>query len=1004
MQENEQSDRRVLGLVAAILTIAAMAYVLFFSPGTRAVFSDVTIASMEALGLCDTGVESATEAGIFDYLRYDAGITLTGQVRSIAWPVALVRMFTQPFGLPFCTLTLAAVYALMIGLGAYLAVSSLARRSLTAAYMVLVAYPLLMLHPGLTGYLNSLYAEGAAIAFLLLFCGCLIHALCKPRGSGIGAALAVIFLGAQVVNATAWSIVFAPAALVAAGVCIWHSCPRSSAAALQLAGAALALVMAFAGVYAGFAADDDIHSDAAGYLAVFQGMLPYADDAESILADMGLDETFAADIGRSYYEAEDAFVHNPRSTDATFLTQLNLSSRLRIAAKHPELLSDMLEGHATYLTDVYSPYISLADGGMLNGHAGIYIILETIAGRGGLQTLLNRALLAACVSLLLVLVLPRRSGIRLLPWCMLALCAGLASYIPMGLFLTGPAPLERAKAFATLLSWLLLFYTVGSGLIVCSSLFYWLSDRNAVLAPVLAEEPSPLTAQRGGLRLSCKALLALTAAVWIGIACAELLPESHIGGVNNGDFGRMMEQLDLYWTQPQLDDESTQLGTQIIEDYSYREPFHPERLTSIDPTYSLLFPSMVVRLWSAITGQPFSTQVLALVLLGVTLLCVLSILRDLYPILGKLTILPGVCLTAMLLGENYVAWYNALFGESSISTGLMITLAAGLHLAVLPRAAKGSGRYLLLLAIGVRFLCCAKAQMALALPAGLALIAVFAVYHHPKGTLRFTAFTAAAVLMAGIVTWDTLGIYRKNAGVSEKQTVWQSVFYGALMIADDPDAAMEELGIPAEMKPDIGKHAYYADEDYVYAPMSDEAEEKFYDHVSTLTMVKYYLRHPLSLLKMLDRAAQESVALHTGFMAYTDETYTDSSGPYRVTLWANLRTLTACRAFWQYVVLYGAILALALRWLIRKGCSPRQKLLLVLVLGIMCIGVLQFPLSVVGNGYADNNKQLYAFMLCHDLLIITLLTFVTHWLMGKAQPKETIQEGGNCLVTEKEPV
>lgn len=1003
MQENEHSDRRVLGLVAAILTIAAMALVLFVTPGTKAPITDVTLSSMEALGLCDTGVESASSAGIFDYLRHDAAIALTGQARSIALPAALVRLFTQPFGLPFTTHALAAIYALMIGLGAYLAVTGLARRSLTAAYMALAVYPLVLLHPAMTGYLNSLCQEGAAIAFLLLFLGCLIHTLCQPRGSGIGATLAVIFLGAQVVNATAWCIVFVPAMLVASGVCIWHSYPRNASAALHLVGAALVLVLSLSTVSAGFSSDKDIRSDASNYLAVFQGMLPYAQEQESILAEFGLDETFLPDIGRSYYEAADVFVHNPRGEDAAFLQQLTLSSRLRAAAKHPELLSAMVAGQADCLANAYSPYITLADGSPLYGHAGIYILLETMAGRGDFQTLLNRALLAACVSLLLALVLPRRSGIRLLPWCMLALCAGLAAFVPAGLLLTGPSVLEHAKAIALLVSWLLLFYAVGGGLIAGQRVFTWLSDRNAVLAPIWAEAPSPLAAQQGSWHLSCKGLLALTAAVWVAIACAELLPESHIGGVNNGDYGRMMEQIDLYWTQPQLDDQDSQLGTLVIEDYAYREPFHPERLTSADPTYSLIYPSMVVRLWSAVTGQPFSTQVLALVLLFITMLCVLSILRDLYPMLGQLTLLPALCLTAMLLGENYVAWYNALLGESSISTGLMITLAAALHLAVLPRGGKGSGRWLLALGIGVRFLCCAKAQMALALPAGLLLMAVFAVYHRPRGALRCTAFAAAAVLMAGIVTWDTLGIYRKNAGVSEKQTVWQSVFYGALMIADDPDAAMEELGIPAEMKPDIGKHAYYADEDYVYAPLSHEAQEKFYDHVDTMTMVMYYLRHPLDLLRMLDRAAQESVTLHTGFMAYTDEPYAGSTGPYRFTLWANLRTLTACHAFWQYVLVYGIILVLCLRGIFHRGATLRPKLLMLLALAVMCIGVFQFPLSVVGNGYADNNKQLYAFMLCHDLLVISLITFVIHWLTCRAGRTDIFKEGGSRLVTEKEP-
>ena len=160
-------------------------------------------------------------------------------------------------------------------------------------------------------------------------------------------------------------------------------------------------------------------------------------------------------------------------------------------------------------------------------------------------------------------------------------------------------------------------------------------------------------------------------------------------------------------------------------------------------------------------------------------------------------------------------------------------------------------------------------------------------------------------LLCGLVSYDTLGVYRKNQGVSEKQTIWQSVFYGALMIADDPDAAMEELGIPVEMKADIGKHAYYPNSEYVYPIESDELQEKFYDRVTTMTLVRYYLRHPKDMLTMMNRAAQESVTLSTSFMTYTDALYSDNRPLHRMNLWCNLRSIFAARAFWVYVLLYG---------------------------------------------------------------------------------------------------
>lgn len=974
MQDKERLDRAVLGIVAAVLTIAAIAYVLLVSPAVTAQQTDAYVPAMEALGL--TALETGAEPGEYGYLRYDAAAMLTGKYRSMAWAAAAVRMLTQPFGMNFSTQLLAAVYAVLIALGAYLAVSGLARHSHTAAYMVMLTWPLTMLHPAMTGYLCSLYAEGAAIAFSLLFLGCLVHALCRPRGCGIGSALSVMLTGALMLNASAWMMAFAPAVIVGSAICVYHTCARGRGRGLQLMLAGLMAIFAVAGVTTGFEQDQDVHSDAANYLAVFQGILPSAENPEAVLAELGLDASFAPDIGRSYYEAEERFVHNPRGEDAAFLTKLTLDARLRLLLKQPELMSVMLAERTVHIRDAYSTYLTLPDGGMLNGHAGIYLLLETAFGQGGMTVLVNRALFAALASVLLMMTSRRKGGMKLLPLCMLAMAAGMIVYIPLGLAMTGGVDLMRAKSAVQLLSWVMLFYAIVGTLMSAQRVFAWLSERNTRLS--LDAEALPVVAADAPwwrrIPVSRGALLMVTTLVWLGMIGALLLPRSHIGGVNNGDFGRMMEQLDLYWLEPQLTDTSSQLGTKVIEGYSYREPFHPERLTSADPTYSLLYPSMLVRLYSLITGEPFSTQLLALVLLLFTLACVLSILRDLYPMLGQLTVLPAALLTLMLLGENYIAWYNSLLGEGSLSTGLLMVLACALHLAVMPRSGKGCIRWLVLLALSLRFLCCSKAQMALALPVGLILLVVLAVYHRPKGAVRCSALALLIVLLGGWTTWHTLGVYQKNDGVSQKQTVWQSVFYGALMIADDPEATMTELGIPLEMKADIGKHAYYADGDYVYAPLSKEAEEKFYSKVNTFTMVGYYLRHPKDLLTMLDRAAQESVELHTGFMAYTDELYAESAGPYRLTLWANLRTLTAGRAFWHYVLGYGVIVVGCVWLLFRRKTTAKARLLILLLLALLCIGVLQYPLTVIGNGFADNNKQLYAFMLCHDLLIVALLT------------------------------
>ena len=49
-------------------------------------------------------------------------------------------------------------------------------------------------------------------------------------------------------------------------------------------------------------------------------------------------------------------------------------------------------------------------------------------------------------------------------------------------------------------------------------------------------------------------------------------------------------------------------------------------------------------------------------------------------------------------------------------------------------------------------------------------------------------------------------------------------------------------------------------------------------------------------------------------------------------------------------------------------------MLAVLYLGVMLIGAVQYPLSVIGNGFADNQKQMFGFTMCHDFLTMCNLT------------------------------
>lgn len=977
--QQAQRKAREAGVIAAILVVAAVLYTLFATPALSVRRDGSELLIMEALGLADVEPAQTGEvAEQFAYLRYDMGSLLSLSAPAVAYPAALVRLVTQPFGRLFDTRLLACVYALIMGLGAYMAVRGLWNHSRLAASGAGGLLAALATYTPAVCYLNSLYDNGAVLAFSVLYLGAVIRCLCRARGAGIGSAMLALVCAALLLRAQAEMIILSPFMVAALALCVYHALPRDRRMGVSLLCCGLTLLLCVQGVAAGFTAESDVQSDAANYLAVFQGYLPASDDVAGDLQSLGLPADCAEDVGRSYYDAEDAFVHNPRNEAERegLLDKITLGQRLRFCLTHPRRVAQMLSMHAPHFYNAYNDRMITSDGQTRYTRLSPLILLDLLLPMSGAGTLMFYPLLGALLCLLCAFAAPRNSGLTKLCVCLCLTMLGLACYLPACMALTGIADISMVKVLTFVFAWIGLFAAIVSGLCFANRCMIFLADRNATLR---RREAAPEALRVLRIAFTRSTLVTVCALLCAVIGFCTLSPEVHIGGVNNGDYGRMMDQLGLFWTDDVAQDLAYQ-SSRVIEEYTMPEPFHPERLTALDPSYSLSFPAALARLWSRLTGAPFNTRTIAAVLFFVTSLCILLMIRDLYPLLGGLTILPAAGLIAMLLGENYVAWYNALFGESMVSVGLVMTLACALHLITMPRGSRKSWLWLPLLGFSVRLLTCSKAQMALALPGGLALLIGLCVYHHPKGVKKLTAYVLAASLIVGLICWNTLGIYRKNEGVSARQTVWQSVFYGALMIADDPDAAMAELGIDPAMKADIGKHAYYADEDYVYPLYSAEADKGFYDHVSTTTMVMYYLRHPLDLLTMLDRAAEESVQLPTRFMAYTDEAYAEHQTLMGFTAWLHLRPMTACHAFWQYVLLYGAAVALCLYLLCSRKSAALERLLSLLFLCIMAIGVLQYPLSVIGNGFADNNKQLYGFMLCHDLLVLFAVTAAAYRL------------------------
>jgi hypothetical protein len=96
-------------------------------------------------------------------------------------------------------------------------------------------------------------------------------------------------------------------------------------------------------------------------------------------------------------------------------------------------------------------------------------------------------------------------------------------------------------------------------------------------------------------------------------------------------------------------------------------------------------------------------------------------------------------------------------------------------------------------------------------------------------------------------------------------------------------------------------------------------------------------------------------------------------------LWTKFKRHCLPKTLWFMVPFYGSCFILSLIEYI-KTIHFKEKRIIELLWCISLIGILQFPLPVIGNGEADTYKQLFLFNNTYDILILASITYC----LGKA--------------------
>ena len=921
---------------------------------------------------------------------------------STVYAVALIRLFTESFGVNFSVNAVAALWAVLLALGCGILTAALYDMMPRGWYLPGALLCILFLDGNFCAIFRSLYPQAAAIAFSLLAVAVILRAWSvDPKRRSLWL-IPAILLSMLALKASSAMIVFLPL-MLAANIGLVFSC-RKHIPKKHLV-VVLCAVLLSTGTESAvqlLRSDADSFSNPSLYEASFNCLLVNADHPEEILAEWGLDDSYLADIGKSYYEPEDSYANNPSDEKVAevLFSRITPSGILRAYMKRPGLFLRALNasevsfgrGFENTRNTVLSPNEKGFSANRVDG--GVFALLWKIMPYSWTAFFVFHSLLMLVA---LGLALRRHRAVYLL---LFLYALGCVLYLPFELVLDGYAQSQQYM----LIQVLLVNVTLAGLLCVVANVLpvirqwitrytddaYVIEPRSRSLSAGRVPYCLSLDLMRPGIsRLSANRIMVLmvTFVLCAAILMSIYLPATHPASINNGDFGRMMEQLDVTWEGMLFFDTDDQAGQHAVENYAYSKGFDLLKLTPFKPTYSLYWFAAIVRLFTEPFGNGFSTYLLAWVMSAITLLCILRIIWDLQPLLGNWILPAVVLLCAMLMNETYLTWYNSLYGEGCILLGLLLTSMCTLRLCLMSREWKWrKALWFAGLIVSLYILIMAKSQMLMAMPGAVVLLLILAWYHRPYRYDIQVLWGLIVLALSITMVFSSWGVYqsdRSDGSVSQRHTMWQAYFYGIFMISDDPIADMEALGVDTAMAPDIGKFvSFAADAEYVYAPLSPEADAAFYDHVNTFTILKWYLTHPAKLWYMLDHAAAEAKELYTGFRVYLDQDYSDP-GHVAVNgwnLWPLWRSSLTPGSFIGYVLFYGALLAIIAVRMARKKATAQQRILYCLPLFLIVTGVLQYPMSVLGNGFADNQKQLFCFSLCHDLLLGGSILLGVRWL------------------------
>lgn len=460
-------------------------------------------------------------------------------------------------------------------------------------------------------------------------------------------------------------------------------------------------------------------------------------------------------------------------------------------------------------------------------------------------------------------------------------------------------------------------------------------------------------------------------AITITIGVLSISPQ--VGIADQGDFDRIMtfsglSLLDSDTSNPNF----IRFYHYIVTDYKIS---HVDNATIVGSSLGYLI-FLIIYICKALGQTVFKTQYLAIVY-SIIYILALSIILKLLNIKDKIKfIIASLLILFIFFDGNYLIWFNSLYGEPMMLVTLLLFITSTFNYINYKYVIKGTEKvmskivYVLLTAF---LFLGSKLQVFTAIPFIILLVAK--IIWDNKSTLSKISLISLCILFLLVIAYPIQ--INMNSDSLNIDTQYNSVFYGILNDSKTPEQDLIDLGLNPDMAVEAGKHAYLPTNEYVkYVPSTEITAQELYSKIGNTKLAKFYLTHPMRLLRGMKYTASKSfhtsTALGKNYQSYSETPIREF---HRFTGWSYFRENILPKNLFFIISVYLIVFLFSIYKYVKNKSNSEIKAKLLLLWTVMLIGAIQFPMPFIGNGQADTSKQLFLFNFTFDGLLVIIFSY-----------------------------